>query len=200
MRGLLASLLTLALGSGSFWAGTDGLRAFTAETAWRASVAAHPRTLPPIWLQDQNGRRFRLSDYRGERVLVEFFYTRCQTICVFMGGGFGRLDRRLLQPGAPKDVALLSISLDPADDVPALAAYAQREAADGRVWRLARATTPQDLARLLRAFGIIRIPLPIGGFQHNAAINVLDRDGRLAAVDDVAHPEQVLAQLTGATP
>ncbi|HEY9723272.1 MAG TPA: SCO family protein [Oscillatoriaceae cyanobacterium] len=200
MRGLFASLLTLVVGSGTFWAGTDGLQAFTAETAWRHEVAAHPQTLPAVWLQDQDGHGFRLSDYRGKRVLVEFFYTRCQTICSILGSGFARLDRRLLQPGAPQDVALLSISLDPHDGVSELDAYAQREVADGRTWRLARATSPQDLDRLLRAFHIIRIPLASGGFQHNAAINVLDRQGRLAAVDDFAHPEQVLDAIVGARP
>ncbi|HEY9724403.1 MAG TPA: SCO family protein [Oscillatoriaceae cyanobacterium] len=194
----LAVLAVLAVGSGSLWAGTDGLQAFTAEAAWRAEVAAHPQSLPSIWLQDQDGRRFRLTDYRGRHVLVEFFYTRCLTICSFLGTGFARLDRRLLQPGAPRDVALVSISLDPRDGVADLSAYAERERADGRTWRLARATSPDDLACLLRAFHVVRVPLPGGGFQHNAAIEVLDARGRLAAIADATALSLLLDRINGA--
>ena len=57
--------------------------------------------------------------------------------------------------------------------------------ADGRSWRFARVRDARDLAPLLRAFGIIVIPDAGGDFQHNAAVHLLDAEGRLARVLDL---------------
>lgn len=41
------------------------------------------------------------------------------------------------------------------------------------------------LKRLLDAFGIVVIPDGLGGFEHNAALHLLGRDGRLVLIGDI---------------
>lgn len=191
MRSVLAVLAVLLFGTASLWAGTDGFRAFTAESARRLAVREHPRALPDVLLQDAGGRDFRLRDYRGQRVLVEFIYTRCTTLCTVLGSSF----QRVYRTAPERDVKLVSISFDPADTLTDLRDYARRYGADGRRWRVARVADPERLKALLRAAGVVVIPDGYGGFQHNAAIQMIDRRGRLARIFDENAVGPVLAAL-----
>ncbi|MDZ4253010.1 MAG: SCO family protein [Sulfuritalea sp.] len=187
--GLVASGLVALLGSGVFWSATDGFTAFTAETARRADVLRSPRSLPATALEDQDGRRFSLQDYRGRLLAVEFIYTRCTTICRSLGMAFRQVRERLPAQALGRDVVLLSISFDAARDDPAsLKAYCQAFGADGAHWRIARIHRPADVAPLLAAFGVVVIADGRGGFEHNAAIHLLGRDGKLAQISDIDQP------------
>ena len=140
-------------------------------------------------LEDQDGRAFSLQDYRGRLLAVEFIYTRCTTICRTLGMAFRQIRDHLPQPMLGRDFALLSISFDPErDDSASLKAYGDAYGADGEHWRIARVRNAADLKPLLDAFGIVVIPDGLGGFEHNAAIHLLDRDGRLAQISDIDEP------------
>ena len=140
--------------------------------------------------QDQDGHRFRLSDYGGKVLVVDFIYTRCPTLCQAMGGTFGQLADRL----PADDVTLLSISFDTARDTPeALGEYARWHRADGSHWRLARVADPIALELLLDTFGVVVIPDEYGGFQHNAAVHIVDDEGQLARVLDYDEGVDALA-------
>lgn len=187
--GLVATGLVTLLGIGVFWAGTDGFTAFTAETARRADILRTPRSLPAAALEDQDGRRFSLQDYQGRLLAVEFIYTRCATICRSLGMAFRQVRERLPAQMLGRDVVLLSISFDALRDDPAsLKAYGQAYGADGTHWRVARIHSPDEVAPLLAAFGIVVIPDGLGGFEHNAAIHLLGRDGKLAQISDLDQP------------
>ncbi len=186
---LVATGLVTLLGIGVFWAGTDGFTAFTAETARRADILRTPRSLPAVALEDQDGRRFSLQDYQGRLLAVEFIYTRCATICRSLGMAFRQVRERLPTQMLGRDVVLLSISFDALRDDPAsLKAYGQAFGADGAHWRIARIHSEADVAPLLAAFGIVVIPDGLGGFEHNAAIHLLGRDGKLAQISDLDQP------------
>ncbi len=187
--GLVATGLVTLLGIGVFWSGTDGFTAFTAETARRADVLRNPRSLPATALEDQDGRRFSLQDYQGRLLAVEFIYTRCNTICRSLGMAFRQVRERLPSQALGREVALLSISFDAArDDPSSLKAYGQAFGADGAHWRIARIHSQADVAPLLAAFGIVVIPDGLGGFEHNAAIHLLGRDGKLTQISDIDQP------------
>jgi len=197
MRSALATLAALAVCAAVLWTGTGGLRAFTTEQARRLAVAERPAPVPAAAFEDQDGRAFRLDEYRGAPVLVEFVYVRCRAVCASMGEGFRALQDALGRDGS--EARLLSVSFDPGHDTrDALAEYARRHQADGTRWRIARVADPAELARLLGAFGVVVIPDPLGEFQHNAAIHVVDRDGRLARILDLdAGPGAIRASLAG---
>ena len=188
MRTLLAAVLVTAAGCSGLWSGTDGLRAFTFEQARRLAVAEHPVALPEVVLQDQSGRLLQLADFRGKLVLVDFIYTRCASVCLTLGTSFQQIYRRLRSELGAK-VVLLSISFDPVRDTPEmLYVYAQRMGADGSTWIMVRPYQVQQLSRLLDTFGIVVIADRFGGFQHNGAIHLLDRQGRLAGIFDYDAP------------
>src|SRR5690606_3082949 len=89
-------------------------------------------------------------------------------------------------PGAARaPVRLLSISFDPArDDVATLARYASSMNARADTWRFATVADARHLEPLLRRFPVVVIPDGLGGFEHNAALLVVDRRGRLVRIFD----------------
>lgn len=185
LRTLLASLLVLAVGLSVLTAATDGFRAFTSETARRIDVREHPRVLPQLPLQTAGRATIDFADLRGRWLLVDFIYTRCTTYCSVQGSEFARLQDRLATPIAAGKVVLLSISFDPGHDGPEqLAAYQQRSGSRGVGWIAARPTSPAALDALMQAFGVTVIDDGLGGYEHNAAIGVVDPAGRLVAIMD----------------
>jgi protein SCO1 len=189
MRTAIASLVICATGGALLWRGTDGFRAFTTEQARRNVVATHPRALPVVALDDQDGRPFTLASYRGQPLAVDFVYTQCVSVCTLLSASFQRLDRaersRQADGGTGDRLRLVTISFDPRDEPEHLRAYASRYQADGRDWRFARVHDARDLPSLLGAFGITVIRDGRGDFQHNAAVHLLDAEGRLARVLNV---------------
>jgi protein SCO1 len=183
------TVLVTLLGIGLLWRSTDGFAAFTAEAARRAEILQSPRRLPAAMLEDQDGRTFSLQDYRGKLLAVEFIYTRCSTICSALGLTFRQIRERMPQPMLGSKFALLSISFDTVRDDPrSLKAYGEAYGADGQDWRIARVRNAADIKPLLDAFGIVVIPDGLGGFEHNAAIHLLDREGKLALICDIDQP------------
>ncbi|TAN59582.1 MAG: SCO family protein [Magnetospirillum sp.] len=179
MRSLLSTLTVVAVAMAAFWSTTDGVRAFTTEGARRLAVEQAPHHLPAATLEDQDGRRFRLESLQGRIVLAEFIYTRCPTVCSTLGDVFSRLAHAL--PGT----TLLSISFDiEHDGIDELRQYATLHGADGDTWRVVRPTSPHDLKRLLESAGVVVIADGWGGYQHNAAVHLVDRQGRLARILD----------------
>jgi protein SCO1/2 len=147
-------------------------------------VAQHPPAIPDVLLQDRNGALFRMSELRTRTVVVDFIYTGCLTFCRVMGNTLQQVRRELPADGAGEDVMLLSISFDPANDTPArLRAYAKRYGANPGDWKIARVINADALPRLLDVFGITVIPDGLGGFEHNAALHVV-QDGRLVSIVD----------------
>lgn len=195
-RSIVAAALVTLMGIGALWSGTDGFNAFTDEGARRYAVRTDPPPVPAVALQDQNGRRFGMHELRGRLVAVEFIYVNCPTVCVALGQAFQRVRDALPVEQLGRDVVLLSISFDPRRDLPErLADYAWRHAADGEAWRVVRVEDETELATLLRTFGIVVIPDGFGGFEHNAALHLVDRDGRLVRIDDYDRPLEFVEQV-----
>lgn len=198
LRTTLLSVAVLSAGTVAFAAATDEFQAFTTESARRVAVRRHPVELPAVPLQDHAGAPMTLEDFRGRWVLVDFIYTRCVTFCTALGADFARLERQLSGPVAQGRVALLSISFDPAHDGPAeLQAYLERSRASGTGWRAARPVTADGLRQLLTAFGITVIPDQLGGYTHNAAIHLVDPEGRLVEIFDLGNPDLIGSTLLG---
>lgn len=198
-RSVLAALAIMILGAGVLAWGTDGFNAFTDEGARRYAVSRNPRPVPDALLQDQLGRRFGLQELRGRLVAVEFIYVNCPTVCAALGQAFRRVRDALPAERLGRDVLLLSVSFDQRRDVPArLADYAQLHGADGETWRIVRVEDAVQLEALLKTFGIVVISDGFGGFEHNAALYLVDRAGRLVRIDDYDRPLDFAAQVRAA--
>lgn len=202
LRTLCVSTALALAGGAALYHATDGLRAFTTESARRIAVRERPLEVPAVALETQSGARIDLAALRGQWLLVDFIYTRCRTYCLALGGEFAQLQDRLAGPLAQRKVRLLSISFDPAHDTPAeLASYLRRSRSRGPGWIAARPLDANGLSRLERAFGITVIADGAGGYTHNAAIHLVDPQGRLVEILDSGYPgraaQTVLSRLDG---
>lgn len=191
MRSFLTSCVVIGLGCGVLWQATDGLRAITTEGARRIDAMERPVHVPATRLTDMNGRAVTLTD--GKVNVVEFIYATCPTICRTAGDDVARLRERLYPAADEAQVRLLSVSFDPARDGPEqLLSYADAHGADGRYWTVAR-PSENDLPALLDAFGVTVIADRFGGYEHNVAMHIVDRSGRIVRILDAGDIETAAA-------
>jgi len=190
---LLCAALLWAAWAGAAWL-TQDFQAWTAEGVRRLQVARAPVPAPAVTVEGPDGaaRDLRALLARGDATVVEFIYTRCETVCLALGGVFQQMQAALRDAPAGDRVQLLSVSFDPVRDGRAeLAAYAKRMHADPEAWRFVRVPGESDLRQLLAAFQVVVVPTGGGDFEHNAALLVVDGQGRLVRVFDIG--EQQLA-------
>jgi protein SCO1/2 len=152
-------------------------------------------SVPDFTLTDQNGRGVTLSDFRGQLVAVDFIYTRCPLpdVCPRLSANFARLQKRF-----GDKIVLLSISLDPEYDTPAvLTDYAQRWRADAQTWRFLTGSM-DDVRRVAGRFGVV-FWAEEGAITHTSSTAIVDPNGRLRAlVQGSSFTSQQLIDLVGA--
>ena len=198
LRTALLSALLVLVGYASAALLTHDFQVWTAEGARRLEVAQHPVPVPPVTVEGPGIAAQSLPTLlaRGGGVtLVDFVYTRCQTVCLSLGSSFQQLQAALQadrNAGATPKVRLLSISFDGAHDTPAvLQAYARSLQADPALWHWVRVPDAAEQQALLQRLGVVVVPDGRGDYEHNAAFLVLDAQGRMVRVFDLA--EQQLA-------
>lgn len=79
--------------------------------------------VPQFDLINQAGKRIRIGDYGGQALALTFIYTRCPIpeYCTLMSNNFAEIDLQLQkQPELYQKTHLLSISIDPEYDQPAV--------------------------------------------------------------------------------
>ena len=223
---LRTALLTLALALAGYasasWL-THDFQVWTAEGARRLTVALQPVPVPPVVVEGPGIAAQPLPDllaHGGGVTVVDFVYTRCQTVCLSLGSSFQQLQAALQadaavaakltkqpatqaasQATAQVDkaaastpaVRLLSISFDGAHDAPAvLQVYARTLNADPAIWRWVRVPDATQQQALLDRLGVVVVPDGRGDYEHNAAFLVLDAQGRMVRVFDLAERQLAL--------
>lgn len=181
-----ATLVACALTGAVFLAAaarlTDGFARWTFESLRRAAAVRGELDLPATVLRDAAGQRTGLAP--GSVYLVDFIYTRCESVCQTLGAEFSQA-QQALQAG--EGVRLLSISIDPTHDgAVELTRYAQVHRADPARWTLAAPVSPTAGAEALRRLGVVAVPDGLGGWVHNGTIHVVDATGRVHGVFDYA--------------
>jgi protein SCO1 len=194
-RTAFATLAVVITAVAAFALVTDGFTVLTTEAARRAFVLRSPIAVPDLQGTDQIGRVHGMladPEHAGSvpRVtIVEFVYTRCETICSAQASSYQQLQHEIRARHLQGKVRLLTVSFDPSHDTPVtLAKYAQRMHADPSIWTLISPTRSEQVQRALAAFGVVVIPAPLGQFQHNAAFHVLDGRGWLVRIVDADNP------------
>lgn len=195
LRTALASLVLALLGwSSAAWI-TQDFRVWTAEGARRLTVMEHPVAAPTVTLATPGLADADLPTWlngAGRATIVDFVYTRCPTVCTTLGSEFQQLQRGLAKEPAD-GVKLLSISFDPAhDDAASLQQYATLWRADPTRWTIATVRNDDQLQGLLKAFQVVVIDDAMGGYEHNAALLVVDGRGRLVRIFDDTESELAL--------
>lgn len=110
-------------------------------------------TLPQMTLIDHNAQPHELRGDldTGALLVMTFSYTLCGSICPIGNDIMAQLDDEVGTVGG-RDVRLLSITIDPQNDTPAMMAEAARkfDASDRWLWLTGR---PSDIRRLLQSVG-----------------------------------------------
>ena len=135
-------------------------------------------------LLNQEGDTVRRVDVEGQILVVDFFFTRCATICPKMTANLKLIHDRL-DPSWP--VQIMSHSVTPqADSVSVLQAYANKQEANPDLWWfLTGAKT--DIYKLARQSYFSCLDEGDGGFQdfvHTENIVLVDDLGRLRGFYD----------------
>ena len=130
------------------------------------------------------GDTVTLADVQGQILVVDFFFTRCATICPLMTKNLQRIHDRL-GPDAP--VQLMSHSVTPvADSVSVLSAYADKHGADPDLWWFLTGEK-SEIYTLARKSYFSCLDEGDGGFQdfvHTENIVLVDDQGRLRGFYD----------------
>lgn len=130
-------------------------------------------------LTDQDGRGFELASLRGTPVLVSMFYTSCQMVCPMIFETV-HATLRALPEADRKQVRVLMVSFDPPrDTVAMLKETAAKRNCDGQ-WTLAR-TDEATTRKIAAVLGVQYRKLADGEFNHSTQLDLIDRDGRIAA-------------------
>lgn len=129
---------------------TDAGAAATKKTDDNAPLSLR---IPETTVYDQNGRKLNFYQdlVKGKTVAINFIFTTCTTICPPLTATFRRVQQTLGER-VGRDVQLISISVDPATDVPERLKdfSAKFKAAPG--WSFVTGNK-QDIDALLRALG-----------------------------------------------
>jgi protein SCO1 len=119
-------------------------------------------------LRDQDGKLVKLSDYRGQPVMLTFMYSTCRDTCPVTA-----YQMRGAMDDIGHDIPTLAISVDPKNDTPLNAKrFLNRTGLTGRMKFLMG--TQKQLEPIWKAYGV----QPQGkGFDHSAYVLVIDRRG-----------------------
>ena len=164
----------------------------TGKTAPRAAGDGAPRVLmigekvPDVPMINQDGKTIRFTQFKGMAVLLTFIYTRCPfpDYCPLLSSRFAAIQSQLADNGNEyKSTHLISISLDPADDKPAVLReyglkYMKHDPAGFQHWDFV-STTPADLQKLVAEFGL-DYSEDQGQISHSLNTILLAPDGTVA--------------------
>ncbi len=161
------------------------------------SQPSHPMTLaelPPHQLLvgenvpgtpmvNQDGKPTSLTDFRGKAVLITFVDTQCTDDCPIITHLFAEIDQELAKhPKAYAGSDLITISIDPAHDTPAVLhayglKYLNGKASGFQHWQFVH-MTPTNLKRLATDFGVSYRQAK-GDIEHTMDISLIGPDNTL---------------------
>lgn len=167
----LSVLGALLLGASAAASTADEL-----ERAVRASQAAIGRSVNDWSFVDRAGRPVRMSDYRGQPLVVSFIYTGCFQVCPATTQFLRRAVQEARAALGPGSFRVISIGFNQPFDAPeALAAFARRQGIDLAEWEFL-APRAADVDPLLAEFGLTVKRTP-AGFDHLIQATIVDADG-----------------------
>ncbi len=148
--------------------------------------------VPDFTLTNRDGRTVRLANLAGAPWIADFVFTRCASSCPLLSERFARFDRSL--PGA--GLRLVSFSVDPAHDTPALLERYARSYSASKRW-LFLTGDERQVQRLSRQG--FKLALEPGGAMggaggteailHSTRFVLVDADGAIRGTYQALSPE-----------
>jgi len=158
-----------------------------AAASRRAPPPAIGTLVPNFRLRNQDDVPITIHGFRGRVLLLTFIYTRCPLpdFCPRLMTQFGAVKRALEgQPGIWGKAQLLSVTIDPSVDTPAVLQVYGRRAIGGQApfdhWDLA--TGADTEIRAMASFFGLQYQPDTGFISHSLVTAVIGADGRLMAL------------------
>ena len=197
---------TLLVGLGSFLlivlVGIAGFL-FTKPGTFRGTSYEEP--YPPateIELTRSDGSRFRLSELRGDIILLFFGYTSCPDVCPATMAEFRQALSELNEQDAER-VKVVFVTVDPERDTPErVQEYVDRF----NPAFIGLSGAPAELEKVWAAYGVSREVVDGGSaagyiVNHTARVNMIDAQGNLRVsfsfdtpVEDIVHDLKLMLQ------
>lgn len=169
----------------------------------KSGVFDPPRAAPEIVLPSSKGGDFKLSNYRGKVVVLEFGYTNCLDVCPVSLAALTQA-RQKIGKAAAADVQVVFITVDPArDTVARLRTYL----APFDPSFVGVTGSQQQINKLLKDYGISATKRMVDGsktdytMHHSSYLYFIDRAGMQRALmpfgrpaDDMAHDLRLFLQ------
>jgi protein SCO1 len=160
--------------------------------------------VPDYGLVNQSDRPIHLAQYRGKTLLLTFIYTRCpiSDYCPLMSQNFAEIEAELAkQPELYQKTHLLSVSIDPDYDTPAVlrsygAAYTGKYT-DEKFTHWEFATGTKDQIKGIAQFFGLRYYADQDQIVHGLRTVIINPEGKVAKVyrDNSWKPNEVVAEL-----
>jgi protein SCO1/2 len=172
-----------------------GVLIFCASRLFRSSERHDVEAMPPIGeipafrFTTQEGKSLTKEDLIGKVWVADFVFTRCNGPCPVMTSRMAELAKGLAKA---KDVRVVSISVDPEHDTPAvLADYASRMDADPSRWIFLTGPKPEIDAFARKGMFQVLAYDDKGVPTHSTRFLVIDRAGRIRRTRNLDEPELV---------
>jgi protein SCO1/2 len=131
---------------------------------------------PDFALVSQDGTEVTLQDFRGKVRAIAFIYTLCPDVCPLLTDKMAQV-RDDLGPAFGKEIAFLSITVDPEHDTPeVLKGYAAAFGADVAGWSFLTGS-PADVRDVARRYGVAVSTVENGQVDHTLLTTLVDRQG-----------------------
>jgi protein SCO1/2 len=146
-------------------------------------------TVPDLAVVTQSGEsvHFYRDLVKGRVVVMNFVFTSCTTVCPTMGATFARVQQQL----GDRDVAMVSVSVDPANDTPERLTAWSRKLGAKPGWTLVTGRTT-DIAAILKALGLFTADPA----AHSPVVLVVnDPENRWERVDGLASSSAIMAAI-----
>ena len=173
-----------------------GVFLFSKPAGFRGTMYAEPYPpAPEIELTRDNGNRLRLSEMRGNTVLLFFGYTSCPDVCPTTMAELKQALEKLGEDDA-KQVQVLFVTVDPERDTPE---RVQEYVDHFNSNFIGLSGTESELADVWKDYGVFRETVEgtsAAGYlvNHTARITLIDKDGNLrlsyafnTPVDSIVH-------------
>lgn len=174
---------------------------FPGTATFRGTAYTEPYPpAPEIDLARANGTRFRLSETRGDIVLLFFGYTSCPDVCPITMGELKQVLDKLGENDA-KNVKVVFVTVDPRRDTPEAA---QKYVDHFDAGFIGLSGSEAELGKIWNGYGIFREIVEgtsAAGYlvNHTARITLIDQSGNLrlsygfeTPVDDIVHDIKLL--------
>jgi protein SCO1/2 len=165
-----------------------------------ADLLKEGEVVPDHSLVDHTGAARPLGSLRGGRLALTFMYTRCPLpdFCPLMDKHFAAVQEEIRRSSDLTDVRLVSVTLDPDYDVPAvLARHAKALGAQPGRWYFLTGK-PDDVLAFAKRFGVTaQADDPDIGLVHNLRTAIIDPQGRFVAAysGNMWTPAELIADL-----